>query len=84
MQALSNLKAYFHFLNVNISLSAFYELLKSTATLSTFSLCMMFRMHFDNVSVLLNSVAAAYVHLATSSVTMTCCYVHTAKLEIHM
>ena len=48
-----------------------------------FSLCIMFGMHFDNVSVLLNSVAAASVHLATSSVTITCGYVHTAKLEIH-
>ena len=33
---LFNPKAYFHFLNVNFTLSAFYELLKSTATLSTF------------------------------------------------
>ena len=49
-----------------------------------FSLCMMFGMHFDNVSVPLNSVAAAYVHLATSSVTVSCTYVHTAKLEIPM
>ena len=32
---------------------------------------MMFEVHFDNDSVLLNPVAAAYVHLATSSVTMT-------------
>ena len=84
MQALFNPKACFQFLNVNFSLSAFHELLKSTATLSTFfSLCMMFGMHFDNISVLLNSVAAAYVHLATLSVTMTCRYVNTAKLEIH-
>ena len=46
---------------------------------------MMFGMHFDNVSVLMNSVVAAYmyVHLATSSVTITCWYVYTAKLEIH-
>ena len=35
MQALFKPKAYFHFLNVNFSLSAFYELWKSTATLST-------------------------------------------------
>ena len=84
MQALFNPKGYVHFLNVNFSLSAFYDLLKSTATLSTFSLCMMFGMHFDNVSVLLNFVTAAYLHLATSSVTMTCRYVYAAKLEIHM
>ena len=43
----------------------------------------MFRIHFDNVSVILNSVAAAYVHLSTSSVTITCWYVYTAKLHIH-
>ena len=36
MHALFNPKAYFHFLNVNFTLSAIYELLKSTATLSTF------------------------------------------------
>ena len=42
--------------------------LKSTATLLTFfSFCMMFGMQFSNVSVFLNSVVAAYVHLATSS-----------------
>ena len=72
MHALFNPKAYFKYLKVNFTLSAVNELLKSTATLSTFSLCMMFGMHFDNVSVLLNSVAAAYVNLATSRVTMTC------------
>ena len=73
MRALFDTKAYFHFLNVNFTLSAFYELLKSTATLSTFfSFCMMFGMHFYNVSVFLNSVVAAYVHLATSSVKITC------------
>ena len=83
MHPLFNPEAYFHFLNVNFKLSAFYELLIRTATLSTFSLSIMFGMHFDNVSVLLKSVAAAYVHLATSSVTITCWYVHTAKLEIH-
>ena len=73
MHALFNPKAYFHFLNVNIPLSAFYELLNSTGTFSTFfSLCMMFGMRFDNVSVILNFIAAANVHLATSSVTITC------------
>ena len=45
--------------------------------------CMMFGMHFDNDSFLLKSVAAACVHLSTSSVTITCRYVFTAKLEIH-
>ena len=60
-----------HFLNFNFTLSVFYKLLKSTATLSFFSRCMMFGMHFDNVSVLLNSVAAAYVHLATLNDTIT-------------
>ena len=45
-------------LNVNFTLSAYYELLKSTSTLSSlFSFCMMFGMYSDNVSVLLNSVA---------------------------
>ena len=83
MPALFNPKAYFHFLNINFTLSAFYELLKSAATLSTFSFCMMFGMHFDNVSVFLNSIVAAYVHLATSSVKITCWYVYAAKLEIH-
>ena len=43
----------------------------------------MFGMHLDNVSVLVNSVVAAYVHLATSSVIITCWYVYTAKPEIH-
>ena len=82
MQLLFNPKAYFHFLNINFSLSVFSELLKSTATFSTFfSLYDVW--HFDNVSVLLNSVAATYVHLATSNVTKTCWYVFTAKLEIH-
>ena len=32
MHALFNPKAYFHFLNVNFPLSAFYELLNSTGT----------------------------------------------------
>ena len=82
MHALFNPKAYFHFLSVNFTLSAFDELLKSTATLSIFSLSMMFGMHFDNVSVILNFVAVAYVHLVTSSATITCSYVYTAKLEI--
>ena len=36
------------------------------------SFCMMFEMRFDNVSVFLNSVVAAYIHLATSSVKITC------------
>ena len=72
MHQLFHPEAYFHFLNVNFKLSAFYELIIRTATLSTFSLSIMFGMHFDNVSVLLKSVAAAYVHLATSSVTITC------------
>ena len=49
-----------------------------------FSLCMMLGMYFDNVSVLLNSIAAACINLATSSVTITCWYVYTANLEIHM
>ena len=54
----------------NGALSVFYELLKKTPFfINFFSLCMIFGMHLDNVSVLLNSVAAAYVHLATSSVT---------------
>ena len=35
-KALFNLKAYFHFLDVNFTFSALYELLKSTVTLSTF------------------------------------------------
>ena len=35
MRALFNPKAYFHFLNVNVTLSALYELLKSTVTFST-------------------------------------------------
>ena len=43
----------------------------------------MFGMHFDNVSVFLNSVVAAYVHLATSIVKIACLYVYTAKLEIY-
>ena len=61
MHALFNPKAYFHFLSVNFTLSAFFDLLKSTATLSTFvTLCDA----FENVSVLLNSVAAAYVHFS--------------------
>ena len=72
MHPLFNPEAYFQFLSVNFKLSGFYELLIRTATLSTFSLSIMFGMHFDNVSVLLKSVAAAYVHLATSSVTITC------------
>ena len=41
-------------------------------------------MRFDNVSVILNFVAAAYVHLATSSVTITCRYVYSAKRETLM
>ena len=36
MHALFNPKAYFHFLCVNFPLSAFYELLNSTGTFSTF------------------------------------------------
>ena len=73
MRVLFNPKTYFHFLNVNFTFSAFYELLKSTATLLTFfSFCMMFGMHFDNVSAFLSSVVAAYVHLATPSVKITC------------
>ena len=80
MHPLFNPKAYFHFLNINFTLSTFYEFLRRTDTLSTFSLCIMLGMHFDNVSVLLNSVAATYVHLATLSVTITCWYVHIGAL----
>ena len=83
MLALFNPKAYFHFLNVNFTLSAFYELLKRTATLSTFfSFFMMFWMHYDNVSVFLNAVVATYVHLATSSVKVTCWYVYTVTASL--
>ena len=84
MRELFNPKVYFHFLNVNFTLSAFYELLKSTVTLSALPLCRMFGMHFDNVSVLLNSVTAAYAHLAMPSVTIICCYVYTVKLKLNM
>ena len=79
----STQKHIFHFLNVNFTLLAFYELLKAMPLYQPFSLCMMFAMHFDNVSVLLNSVATTYVHLETSSITITCWYGYTAKLEIH-
>ena len=76
MCALFNTKAYFNFLNGNFTLSVFYELLKEIVALETLftSLCMVFGMHFDYVLVLLNSVAAAYVHLATSSVTIIIAY----------
>ena len=77
MHALFNPKVYFNVLNVNFTLTAFYELLKSTSTISAFSLCMMLGMHFDNVIVLLNSVAVAYIYLATSRLTITCLYVYT-------
>ena len=43
----------------------------------------MFGMRFDNVIVILNVEAAAYVRLATSSVTITCQNVYTVKLETH-
>ena len=62
MHALFNPKAYIHFLRVNFTLSAFNELLKSTATFSTLSIFFTLYdvgMHFDNVLVFLNSVAAA-------------------------
>ena len=68
MQALFNPKAYFHFLNVKFLLSAFFELLNSTDTLSTVLTLYDVWNTFGNVSVLLNSVAAAYVRLATSNV----------------
>ena len=57
--------------------------LKALSLYQLNSLCMMFGMHFGNVSVLLIIVAAAYNHLATSGGTITCCYVYTEKLEIH-
>ena len=82
-QHCSTQKPIFIFLTSFISLSAFYVLFEKHCHFIIFSLCMMFGMHFDNDSVLLNSVATAYVHLATSSVTMTCWFVYTAKLEIH-
>ena len=68
----STQKPFFMSLTSILRYQLFYELLKRTATLSTFLLSMMFGMHFDNVSGLLNSVAAAYAHLATPSVTITC------------
>ena len=84
MSALFNPKAYFHFLNVNFPLSAFYELLNSTDTFSTFFFILYDVWNaFDNVLVILNVVAAAYVRLATSSVTITRQYVYTVKLETH-
>ena len=72
MHSLFNPEAYFHFLNVNFTLSAFYELLKRTVIFSTFYTLYDVWNAFDNVSVLLNSVAAAYVNLATPSITTTC------------
>ena len=61
-----------HFLSIKFTLSVFCELLKSTVTYQLFSRCMMFGMHFDNISVPLNFVADAYVHFGTLSVTITC------------
>ena len=49
-----------------------------------FSLCTMFQMHLDNVSLLFNTVATPYVHLVTSGVTLHADSVYTAKPDIHM
>ena len=58
--------------------------LKALSLYQLFTLWMMFVMHFDNALELsLNSVIAAYVHLATSSITIICWYVYTTKLKIH-
>ena len=61
----------------------FMSFQKALPLYQLFSVCMMIGMHFDNVSVFLNSVVAPYVHLATSSVKITCWYVYTAKPEIY-
>ena len=79
----STQKHIFIFLRQYYVISVFWAFKKDCNFINFFSLCIMFGMHFNNFSVLLNSVAAAYVHLATSSVTITCWYVHAAKLEIH-
>ena len=79
----STQKHIFIFLTSILSYQRFMRFKKDCHFIIFFSLCIMFGMYFDYVSVLLNSVAAAYVHLATSMVTITCWYVYTAKLEIH-
>ena len=83
MHALLNPKAYFHFFTSFLRYRHFMSFYKALSLNQPFSLCMIFGMHFENDSALMNSVAAAYVHLATPSVTITCWYKYTAKLEIH-
>ena len=83
MRPLFNQKAYFHFFASILRYQRFMSLQKGLPLFQLFTLCTMFGMHIDNISVLLNSVAAAYIHLTTPCVTITCWYVHTKKLEIH-
>ena len=80
----STQKPIFNFLTSILRYQRFMSFLKALPLYRLFILGMKFGMHFDNVSVLLNSVAVAYAHLASTSVTNTCWYVFTAKLEIHM
>ena len=76
-------KRLFSFFASILRYQCFMSFYKTLPFYQLLSLFMMFEMHFDNVSVLLNYVATTYVHLETSSVTITCWYVYTGKLEIH-
>ena len=77
-------KLFFIFLTLILRYQRLNKFLKSTTTLSPFfhfvwcleCILAMFQCFF-------NSVVAAYFHLATSSVKITCWYVYTVKLEIH-
>ena len=79
----STQKPIYYFLNVNFFVFSFLWTFKKYCHFINFftlyDVCIAFWLCFSPFE----SIAAAYVHLATSSVTMTCWYVYTAKLEIH-
>ena len=68
----STQKPFFIFLTSFYVISVLWAFKKYCHFINFFSFCMMFGMHFDNVSVFLNSVVAVSIHLATSSVRITC------------
>ena len=57
MQALFNPKAIFIFLSSIFRYQRFMSFYKALQLYQRFSFCMMFGLHFDNVSVPMNSVA---------------------------
>ena len=66
----STQKPIFTFLTLILRYQRFMSFSKALPIYQLFKFCLMFGIHFDNVSVNLNSVAAALVYLSTASVTI--------------